>query len=52
MRDDQVKIAEYRYEDFSKVEIKEEPEQQPKKEVEKINYSEYEERLKKVKERI
>ena len=52
MRDDEVKIAEYRNADFSKIEIRDEPEQQPEKEVEKIDYSEYEERLKKVKERI
>ena len=52
MRDDEVKIAEYRNEDFSKIEIRDEPEQQPEKEVEKIDYSEYEERLKKAKERI
>ena len=52
MRDDKVRIAEYRNEDFSKIEIKDEPEQQPKEEVEKIDYSEYEERLKKAKERI
>ena len=52
MRDDEVKIAEYRNADFSKIEIRDEPEQQPEKEVEKIDYSEYEERLKKAKERI
>ncbi len=52
MRDDKVRIAEYRNAEFSKIEIKDEPEQQPEKEVEKINYSEYEERFKKVKERI
>ena len=52
MRDDEVKIAEYRNADFSKIEIRDEPEQQPEKEVEKIDYSDYEERLKKVKERI
>ena len=52
MRDDGVKIAEYRNADFSKIEIRDEPEQQPEKEVEKIDYSDYEERLKKVKERI
>ena len=52
MRDDKVRIAEYRNEDFSKIEIRDEPEQQPEKEVEKIDYSEYEERLKKAKERI
>ena len=46
MRDDKVRIAEYRNEDFSKIEIRDEPEQQPEKEVEKIDYSEYEERLK------
>ena len=52
MRDDEIKIAEYRNADFSKIEIRDEPEQQPKKEVEKIDYSDYEERLKKAKERI
>jgi HK97 family phage prohead protease len=52
MRDDEVKIAEYRNADFSKIEIRDEPEQQPEKEVEKIDYSDYEERLKKAKERI
>ena len=52
MRDDEKKIVEYRNADFDKIEIKEEPEQLPKKEVEKIDYSEYEERLRKVKERI
>ena len=52
MRDDEVKIAEYRNANFSKIEIRDEPEQQPEKEVEKIDYSDYEERLKKVKERI
>lgn len=51
MRDDKVNVIEYRTEKFSEVEIKEEPEQQPKEEVEKIDYSEYEERIKKVKER-
>lgn len=52
MRDDEIKIAEYRNADFSKIEIRDEPEQQPEKEVEKIDYSDYEERLKKAKERI
>lgn len=52
MRDDEVKIAEYRNAEFSKIEIRDEPEQQPEKEVEKIDYSDYEERLKKAKERI
>lgn len=52
MRDDEVKIAEYRNADFSKIEIRDEPEQQPEKKVEKIDYSDYEERLKKAKERI
>ena len=52
MRDDKVRIAEYRNADFSKIEIRDEPEQQPEKEVEKIDYSDYEERLKKAKERI
>ena len=52
MRDDKVRIAEYRNAEFTDVEIKDVPEQQPEKEVEKIDYSEYEERLRKVKERI
>ena len=52
MRDDEVKIAEYRNADFKKIEIRDEPEQLPEKEVEKIDYSDYEERLRKVKERI
>ena len=52
MREDKVRVAEYRNEEFSEIEIRDEPEQQPTKEVEKIDYSEYEERLKKVKERI
>ena len=52
MRNDQVRIAEYRNSDFTEVDIKQGPEQQPVKEVEKIDYSEYEERFKKVKERI
>ena len=52
MREDKVRIAEYRNAEFSEIEIRDEPEQQPTKEVEKIDYSDYEERLKKVKERI
>ena len=52
MREDKVRIAEYRNAEFSEIEIREEPEQQPTKEVEKIDYSDYEERLKKAKERI
>ena len=52
MRDEQVRIAEYRNSEFTEIDIKDRPEQQPEKEVEKIDYSEYEERLKKVKERI
>lgn len=52
MRDDEIKIAEYRNAKFSEIEIRDVPEQQPEKEVEKIDYSEYEERLRKVKERI
>ena len=52
MRDDEKKIVEYRNADFDNVEIKDVPEQLPKEEVEKIDYSEYEERLRKVKERI
>ena len=51
MRDDKVNVVEYRTDEFSEVDIKTEPEQQPeKKEVEKIDYSEYEERIKKIKE--
>lgn len=49
MRDDKVRIAEYRNEEFSQIDIREEPEQLPEKEVEKIDYSEYEERLRKSK---
>ena len=52
MRDDKVRIAEYRNNQFNEIDIKEGPEQQPKKEVENIDYSDYEERLRKVKERI
>lgn len=52
MRDDEKKIVEYRNADFDNVEIRDVPEQLPKEEVEKIDYSEYEERLRKVKERI
>lgn len=50
MRNDKVKVIEYRTEQFSEIEIKDEPEQLTKREVEKIDYSEYEEILKKVKE--
>lgn len=50
MRDDKVKVIEYRTGQFSEIDIKEEPEQLTKREVEKIDYSEYEERLKKIKE--
>lgn len=55
MRDDKEKLIEYRGEDFESIEIrkeetKEEPEQLPKKEVVKIDYSDYEERLRKIKE--
>lgn len=50
MRDDKVKVIEYRSGEFAEVDIKEEPEQLNESEVEKIDYSEYEERLKKVKE--
>lgn len=50
MRDDKVKVIEYRTERFSEIEIRDEPEQPTKREVEKIDYSEYEEILKKVKE--
>lgn len=55
MRDDKEKLIEYRGEDFETIEIrkeetKEEPEQLPKKEVVKIDYSDYEERLRKIKE--
>jgi len=50
MRDDKVKVIEYRTGQFSEIDIKEEPEQLTKREVEKIDYSEYEEILKKIKE--
>ena len=50
MRDDKVKVIEYRTGTFSEIDIKEEPEQLTKRKVEKIDYSEYEERLKKIKE--
>jgi len=46
MRDDEVKVAEYRNEQFSEITIREDI---PKKE-EKIDYSEYENRIKKLKE--
>ena len=49
MRDEKVRIDEYRNSEFTEIDIKDRPEQQPEKEVEKIDYSEYEERLKKVK---
>ena len=42
MRDDKVKVVEYRTGQFSEIDIKEEPEQLTKREVEKIDYSEYE----------
>ena len=44
MRDDKVKVVEYRTESFSSVEIKE-----PKNEKEKIDYSDYEKRIEKIK---
>ena len=44
MRDDKVKVVEYRTESFSSVEIKE-----PEKEKEKIDYSDYEKRIEKIK---
>ena len=53
MRDDHEKLVEYRGEKFESLdirEIKEEPEQLSYKEVVKINYSDYEERLRKIKE--
>ena len=50
MRDDKVNVIEYRTEKFSSVDINEVPEQLSKKEVVKIDYSDYEERLKKIKE--
>lgn len=50
MRDDKVKVMEYRTGKFSEIDIKEEPEQLAQREVEKIDYSEYEEILKKIKE--
>lgn len=50
MRDDKVKVMEYRTGKFSEIDIKEEPEQLTQREAEKIDYSEYEEILKKIKE--
>jgi hypothetical protein len=54
MRDDQVKLIEYRGEESPKIdirqEVKEEPEQHANKEVVKIDYSDYEERLRKIRE--
>ncbi|MBR4025468.1 MAG: HK97 family phage prohead protease [Mycoplasmataceae bacterium] len=50
MRDDAVKVVEYRSGKFAEIDIKKEPEQLAKREVEKIDYSDYEERLKKIKE--
>lgn len=50
MRDDKVKVMEYRTGKFSEIDIKEEPEQLTQRKVEKIDYSEYEEILKKIKE--
>ncbi len=54
MRDDHEKLVEYRGEEFKAIdireEVKEEPEQLSDKEVVKINYSDYEERLRKIKE--
>jgi HK97 family phage prohead protease len=44
MRDDKVKVVEYRTESFSSVEIK-----GPEKEKEKIDYSDYEKRIEKIK---
>lgn len=49
MRDDEVKVIEYRTEKFSEVDIKDVPEQPTERKVEKIDYSEYEERIKKMK---
>ena len=54
MRDDQVKLIEYRGEESQTIDIrqetKEEPEQHAEKEVVKIDYSDYEERLRKIRE--
>ena len=50
MRDDEVKVIEYRTEEFSEVDIKDVPEQPTERKVEKIDYSEYEERIRKMKE--
>ena len=49
MRDDKVRIAEYRNEEFSSDDIKEWPEQHNEDVVKNIDYSEYEERLRKSK---
>jgi len=49
MRDDEVKVIEYRTEEFSEVDIKDVPEQPTERKVEKIDYSEYEERIRKMK---
>ena len=54
IRDEQVKLIEYRGEESQTIDIrqetKEEPEQHAEKEVVKIDYSDYEERLKKIRE--
>ena len=54
MRDDQVKLIEYRGEESQTIDVrqetKEEPEQHTDKEVVEIDYSDYEERLRKIRE--
>ena len=51
LRDDDVKVIEYRTDESVELDIKEEPEEIKEDNAKKIDYSEYEERLRKVKER-
>lgn len=51
MRDDDVKVVEYRTDESVETDIQVEPEEPKENNAKKIDYSEYEERLKKVKER-
>ena len=51
LRDDDVKVIEYRTDESVELDIKEEPEVIKEDNAKKIDYSEYEERLRKVKER-
>ncbi len=51
LRDDDVKVIEYRTDESVELDIKEEPEEVKEDNAKKIDYSEYEERLRKVKER-